>query len=510
MEAIANREEELSIIDEAVTTLLDRKRLLRTPIVEFYGIEGIGKTTLLTKVREQYRNQKQLSYVWTDIKENPSYQFVQTAKTLLADNKPVVVIVDSLDTASKDLLREIEESLSELVQSNDVFIVLASRYIQSFENTRSIARKLTLHPLRPLERESCISYLRDFASRIPPDTRDMIFDWTRGYPLAMTVITDAILNQQLDFSTDQNKKRLVEILMEKVINKNLLADVTAPEVQNRLQTLLALFSIPRRFNLILMQDLIKKFAPQYELKSSLAYLTLPSDINKVTSVLNWSMERAGYCIEAPIRNLFLLKYRIEQTHQYVEIHIFLAEKNLSFAGEVTGSDHSRYLREFFYHLAFSENEALVRENLTQQIERLAQLQTQERRNLLPSLESFLQFYEEFQQDIELKEALGQRNASFASSLIYRNIIEIYRQLPEKERGNWLRSFFSLVTHQPQSEDFALIFIEGMRQIIQQVSRDESIKLYNDLIQDEELKILLGEKFNEATKHVFAELLRDSE
>src|SRR2546428_6696716 len=126
MEDIANREEELSIIDEAVTTLLDRKRLLRTPIVEFYGIEGIGKTTLLTKVRDHYRNQEQLSYVWTDIKENPSYQFVQTAKTLLAKNKPVVVIVDSLDTASKDLLREIEESLSELVQSNDVFIVLAS------------------------------------------------------------------------------------------------------------------------------------------------------------------------------------------------------------------------------------------------------------------------------------------------------------------------------------------------------------------------------------------------
>ncbi|HYT42480.1 MAG TPA: hypothetical protein VEP90_09045, partial [Methylomirabilota bacterium] len=292
----------------------------------------------------------------------------------------------------------------------------------------------------------------------------MIFDWTRGYPLAMTVITNAILNKQLDFSTEQNQRRLIEILMQEVIKKNLLADVTTHEDQNRLQTLLALFSIPRRFNLILMQDLIKKFAPQYQLESSLAYLTLPSDINKVTSVLNWSMERAGYCIEAPIRNLFLLQYRVEQPHQYVEIHIFLAEKNLSFAGEVTGSDRSRYMREFFYHLAYGENEALVRENLTQQIERLTQLQAQERNNLLPSLESFLQFYEEFQQDVELKEALGQQNASFASSLIYRNLIEIYRQLPEKERGNWLRAFFSLVAHQSESEDFALIFIEGMRQI----------------------------------------------
>src|SRR2546425_736273 len=50
----------------------------------------------------------------------------------------------------------------------------------------------------------------------------------------------------------------------------------------------------------------------------------------------------------------------------------------------------------------------------------------------------------------------------------RNFIEIYRQLPEKIRGNWLIEFFSLVTQQARNDDFALIFEEGMRQIIQQV------------------------------------------
>ncbi|MFL5662296.1 MAG: hypothetical protein ACJ8BW_13230 [Ktedonobacteraceae bacterium] len=140
-------------------------------------------------------------------------------------------------------------------------------------------------------------------------------------------------------------------------------------------------------------------------------------------------------------------------------------------------------------------------------EELAYMQTQEERNL-KSLESFLQFYDEFQQDQELKEALGQRNASFALSLIYKNFINIYRQLPEKMRGNWFKDFFSRVTQQPNNDDFARIFEEGMRQIIQQISREDAIKLYDELMRDKELKDLLGIKYDEARTHINEELLNE--
>ncbi len=116
---------------------------------------------------------------------------------------------------------------------------------------------------------------------------------------------------------------------------------------------------------------------------------------------------------------------------------------------------------------------------------------------MQSYEGLVQFYEEFQQDQELKEALGTQNTSFALTLMYKNFLAIYRQFPENERGSWLINFFSLVTQLPQSRDFNLIFEEGMRQIIKQVSRDDAIKLYEELIQDEELKVLLGENFDES-------------
>ncbi len=46
-----NREKELRQISEAVETLQDEQRLLRTPIIEFSGVQGIGKTTLLDQVK---------------------------------------------------------------------------------------------------------------------------------------------------------------------------------------------------------------------------------------------------------------------------------------------------------------------------------------------------------------------------------------------------------------------------------------------------------------------------
>ncbi len=454
-----NREKELRQISEAVETLQDEQRLLRTPIIEFSGVQGIGKTTLLQQIKTICDN-RSLTCIMGNAKQWTSRDFNRVE--MLLGEGPAAIILDSLDAVDNEQFQTLEIGLSELIENSRLFVVLASRYVQRFERTRSIARKLTIYPLEPLKRESCLSYLGNFAETIPPETLDIILNWTRGYPLAMKVMADAIQDNRLDPRKEQDRRKLLRILRKEVIEKKLLAAATSSSERMRLQTLLTLLSIPRRFNIFLMQDLIEQFAPQYKLESNLAYITLPPDVNKLTSVLSWSMERAGYCIDASIRYLFLLQYKIEQPQQHVEIHRFLAEKNESFARVVAGSGCIRYLREFFYHLVYSEEAAKVRESLAQQIGQLAQVQMKQMRDILQSLEDFLQFYEEFRQDEELKDALGQQNASFALSLIYRNFIEIYRQLPEKMRENWLKQFFSLVTQQATTNDFALIFEDGMR------------------------------------------------
>ena len=53
MESFINREAALKYIDDAFITLQDKKRLLQTPIMDFYGVKGIGKTLFLKKVQQR-------------------------------------------------------------------------------------------------------------------------------------------------------------------------------------------------------------------------------------------------------------------------------------------------------------------------------------------------------------------------------------------------------------------------------------------------------------------------
>ncbi len=492
-----NRESELQDVLDAVDILQDEQRLLRKPIFEFWGVQGIGKSELLKQIKTECSN-KSLFCVMEEAYNVTDASF-EDVELRLFERRPVVIIIDALDATSAEQLQRIEGILGKFIENDKLFVVLAGRNIQRFDNTRTIARRLTLYPLRSLERESCLSYLDKCAAVLPLPTRNMIFEWTKGYPIAMKVMTDVMLKEQLDPLQDQEK--IIHILMSEVVEKRLLASVALPHDKKRFQILLALLSVPRRFNLILIQSLVKKFAPEYELENSLAYIMLPPSINEVTSVLNWSLERAGYSIDAPVRSLFLLQYRIEQPLRYVEIHKFLADENERFIGEVNGSDSIRYLREFFYHLAYSEEEARVREILGKRIEQFLPEKVNDKPISLHTLDNFLPFYEEFQQDDELKEALKSENTSFALSRMRKIFIEIYRYLPPDTRSQYLRRFFSHTAHVAKDEDFALIFEDGMRQIIKQESSGAAIKLYQELIQDEELQNLLGKNFKDLKERI---------
>jgi len=487
-----NREEELQEITQTVQDLQDKQRLVKTPIIEFSGVQGIGKTSLLQRI-EEICSKRNVTCIAEKASAITSHHF-QRIERLAEKEEPVVMIVDELDgiNSESEGFRDIENSLSYLLDKRiRFFVILASRSEQKFERTRSIKRKLTMRRLKPLEQKDCRQYLSHFARTVPPDVWDSIFDWTRGYPLALSAITLAVSDQGLDLTRREDQNQLIDILMKKVVEDALLATAPNPKERTRLRRLLEVLSISRRFNITLAQDLIESFAPEYKLESSFAYITLPQTINEVTSVLTYKLELAGYCIDAPIRNLFLLHMKIAKPEEYRATQQFLAEQNEGFVQAVSGSDRVRYLREFFYHLACYAEDGVVREKLTKYIKQLAQAPGQDERSLVQSLESLLQFYEEFQRDEELKEVLEQSRTQFVLSLLYRNFIEIYGQIPENMRESRLKQFFSLVTGHSQKDDFPFIFEEGMRHIITQITRSDAIKLYNDLVQDEQLTVLLG-------------------
>ena len=421
MTVFVDRDREMRLIDDSFRTLLDKKRLLRNPILEFYGVSGIGKTLLLEQIKERC-HVTHLPCIWINLAgkkgtfqgdiveqvkaylQTESVQLEQSAvrdTKVLLEQGPVVMLFDAIDEASSEQVLEIETLLRDLIDDEKLFVVLASKTMIELKNERSVARKLQWHPLESLDRDSCEEYLdkleqhQDIPEKqIDPDVRKLIFTWTRGYPLAMNVMIEAI-NTEHDPRTEAGKQQILEILKERIIDQEILKEAEG-EWKEACFAILRLFSVPRRSNTIIMEELIRKFVPSLRRESSLAYFSLPQELQETAHIFSWNLERFGFAVEPPVRHLFLLLYSQAQPQEYFAVHNFLAQLNQQMANEATGQDRVRYTREYLYHLA--SNPTIV--DQSQRIMEATQSVLKEQPMILQP------FIEEFAQDQELKEALG--------------------------------------------------------------------------------------------------------
>lgn len=438
LENFVNRETEMQLIEERFHSLLKNSDLVRTQIIQFHGVGGIGKTTMLKKARQRCHDMH-LPSIWADGGQkipdfshtivhqvqqysaqftpgvgDPLDQSVNATRALLAQG-PVVMLLDSLDAADEEQLAWIEAMLEHLITDNRLLAVVASKRIVPFGRTLSIARRLAPpFQLKSFDRQSFQSYINNLGQSMQLEIADTVFEWTHGYPLAVNAMVRAIREHQLDPRKEPDQKQLLLMLIEEVIHHGVLSNVSQlPADLAWYQTMLGLFSIPRRCNLSIMQRMIERFAPDYQLGSSLAYIGLQKRINQVTDVLHWNHAKAGFSVDAPIRQIFITKWRIEESERYMMIHNFLALRNRRLADEVSGTDRVHCLLECLYHSAHCEDVP----TLQQTIERTV------RQVVAEPPESFVQFHEEFESDEELKTALGV-HSHMATSLVHKHLSDL--------------------------------------------------------------------------------------
>lgn len=329
MSMFVNRERELQLIEASLALRQNKERLLHTPILEFYGIRGIRKTLLLEKIQERcvlasvpcirvdLAHQKES--ILQDLPDQVRAYLLQTepqadpsagglTRALLSQG-PVVLLFDAVDEASDKQLQEIEEFLCSIMNDENLLVVLASKTLTDFKHQRSIVRKLQWFSLDALDQNSCEAYLdrweeqhRPAGTQIEREVRELIIAWTRGYPLALAVMMQAI-HQQLDHRTEAGKQAIVDLLQKRVIEQEILQGLEG-EWKDTCFTILRLLSVPRRSNLIIMEELIKHFAPALSLarQSSLAYFSLPHELHEATHIFSWNLEKAGFAVQAPARN----------------------------------------------------------------------------------------------------------------------------------------------------------------------------------------------------------------
>jgi hypothetical protein len=520
MVTFVNRQAEMTLIDDAFKALQNyaHDSLLRTPIIDFFGVEGIGKTAVLEYIQEQCK-QQQIRYILIDASQNASHfsqeivkqvteryhidlhslnngddllqQSLHATKALLQQGT-TVIILDSVDTTNEELLKRITVTLRDVINDKKLFVVLASKRGLLFDSERSLSRKLTSRQLKPLERKSCEQYLDMIAPPLNPEIRKSILDWTRGYPLAMQVMTTAVTEYKLDPAQPADQKALVNLIVERVIDQKVFARL-APAERRKYKEALTILSVPRHFNLVIMQELIEHFASDLKRESSLAYMQLPRSIKKDTDVLSWNMLKGGYAVDLPIRNIFRLRIQLEQTERYFDLHRFLAQLNKTLADQVTDSDRIRYLCEYLYHSAYVKNE--------QEFCQLLELALREiRETPFESFESFKALegsFEDLVQDNEFREALGEQTPAILS-VMYTYLAEMNRREARKTSGedhfSHLRTFFVYIVKDPKVTDLRSVWIPAIRDVIAEEPLGHTTQFVEALLNSSGLKEALGHHF----------------
>jgi hypothetical protein len=431
---LINREKELQLIKTAFNDLLAKDSALNTPIIDFFGVDGIGKTTILQEIsatciandlpcikldesqtqlvgsqstskisrailQQARKYQKQFQKQPPTRKGDPHSQTVEAIKVLL-ESTPVVILLDSIDASNEALMSWLKGILRNLIRHNNLFVVLTSKQKIVFEKDWSMARKLTPFQLKPLNRDDSMSYLQSIDDTISPKNREIIFQWTRGYPLAMEVMIKTIIKRHFDLEKNEDQQHLITIIIEETIDKKVLAHVE-PSQLDWYKAHLFLLCIPRRFNLIIMQELLETFGSPLigKRESKLEYMSLPKRLNANAEILYWDMQKAGFTVDDSIRRIFFFHQRIHHFALFIKIHRYLAEKNMQIAIEVASSDSIRYFCEYLYHSAQSLDAKAMKPILQSTLEQINKISS----NLL------LQFQQEFTRDKELQEILGEHS-----------------------------------------------------------------------------------------------------
>lgn len=346
-EIFVGRAPELEAIENTFEPLLDPRRLVREPIHEYLGPAGIGKSVLLGRAAIECARR--------------GIDCIEQAETVVQHDLPSVkerlthgplVLNMELDGLSGAQLHTTEENLEALFDDDagKLIVLMASSTDRDF-TTRSISRKISRHTLPPLDPQDSAVLVEQYAPTIAPEARQTIIDWTGGYPLGLRTMADILKRTGLSPADHAGRRQIFDSLTDEVVNRRLIVQAQSPEAQDRIHSLLALLSIPRRFNLVLAQELIEAHAPVYKRDRPLQYWLMPKEIDiAAPGALRWDMTQGGFVVHNALRPILGLKYSVGDPETYRSIHDFLADWNKT-AAEVVSSptDQERYLDEAAYH-----------------------------------------------------------------------------------------------------------------------------------------------------------------
>lgn len=347
-ERLINRVAEQAAVDKLI---VDAKANRGTQsLIEVKGPTGSGKTAFIGSIALQCAAHEVGYY---------HDEYVATGNTEPLEQEishgegPLAVTME-WDKLGKGEFHTAQRSLGEVVKreySRRLLVVVSTPFTQDITSPL-LMRKGRKISLDPLNKRSALALLQGFDPNMDRDIQKKLVNWVGGYPLGLRTLAEAIVAEKLDPRVATDIPRLLEVVKNLVESRILNPAVHLDEEERlRARTLLGLFAIPRELNCALVEDMVKEFAPQYSLASSVGYLNTPDWISYVAPGMLVGGVAGGFSISDFLRPILNAEVFLTNRDQWVAMHKFAAAWNRRIAKLPFTAEHEReeYRREARYH-----------------------------------------------------------------------------------------------------------------------------------------------------------------
>ncbi len=367
------------------------------PVVNFWGVGGIGKTWLLRHLQHTYRylatpssetrttfalyytfdkapsgaslpdltkslTKQILSQLSAILSKEDSSTLIQ-ANNIGGDNKALInvlrklsqrfvplILLDDTEKIDSTNWAELEQEFIEpLVSSSRVLLVIAGRR-RAPRWRRFEVRRRAMEPdetkIRPFSKDQVVKQIEQQDYQVPVD---LLFSYTAGNPLLVDAITNNIGTLTKGKGADEkwlgkHKDDLLSPILQ-TYEEHLLENVPV-----HLREVLEAVSQLRSYRLEALRFMLATQNTQAETRSEGYYLSLLRDLEQQTEVVWWSHGRRAYETDSTIRRVMNRRLLLQDKEEYIKRHRQALEMYWNWARDYPEASED-FIIEIWFHLA---------------------------------------------------------------------------------------------------------------------------------------------------------------
>jgi hypothetical protein len=336
-------------------------------ILEWYGIPGIGKTTLVQKAIASYCQETNIPFSCVDfsLDRNPKAQDYPVDPKLLIEiifeqleidstpitdpisksdilrrlrpllqQGPIVIAFDTTEEVNTKLVVWIEENLiAPLLKEAKVLFIWTGRFKQQW-HIFEVGSRVVSKKLAPLDREATQEQKNLYGEGIGEVD---VYSITFGHPLA-----NKALFQLLVENPRANKQHLIDEVNNAVVDK-----LVMDNVEGDLNQACRVLSVVRQFDFVMVKQILSRFVESFKDRQNIYPMKI---VNRLTStaLVEWDAVRKGYALDETIRHILALHLRTKKSDKYLYINNLAADIYEDWIERVP-ENRSIYILEWLYH-----------------------------------------------------------------------------------------------------------------------------------------------------------------